>query len=134
MTGRALAIAAAGALTVATLAVAVGPLLSDGSHVPVATPVATPAHPAIVSQVAQRAARADLRCPTSREPQSDAATRPAGCGTLHVTRRQTSCSTPARCTVDLIGDIHPGRRLVPVALTVTVIHAGSGWQVREVRS
>src|SRR4051794_17249530 len=106
MTGRALAITAASPLTLAVLPVPVRPLLSSGHHVAAATPIASASAPPVVGTVAQRAARVGLSCPTNRESVPRAISRPADCGAMHVGRTQTSCPTPTRCTVDLIGNLH----------------------------
>jgi hypothetical protein len=130
MTGKALAITAAGALTVAVVAVAVRPLLSTTHHHAAAAPAAVESGPAAVDTIAVEVARADLRC----APGPSGRLTPRACGSLRVTRRQTRCMTSSRCSVDLIGAVATKDFDVPVALTVTVTRVGSAWNVVEVAS
>lgn len=133
MTGRGLAIAAASALTVALIAAVARPLLAGPHSGRQVQPSGTASIPVDINRVATRAARTDLRC--RPQPQSQPTPRAQGdCGALHVTRHQTRCSNSSQCTVELIGDLKTDSLDVPIALTVTVIHAASTWRVLEVAS
>jgi hypothetical protein len=134
MTGRALAFIAGGALLVALVALAVLPLLSQHSPLPPTASDTPPSMPPLVSQVARHTAHADLRCPTSRRPSARRTSRPVGCGTLHISRSQTSCGSATRCTVDLIGELQTSGPIVPIALTMTLTRSGAAWRVIEVVS
>jgi hypothetical protein len=129
MTGKTLAITAATALTVATIATGVRPLLSQ-HRITATAPTVAASEPAGLDTIAIAAARSDLRCPprpSNRHP-------PTGCGSLHITRRQTHCTTTRRCIVELVGDLETSDLDVPVALTITAMRAGSTFQVSEVAS
>jgi hypothetical protein len=134
MTGRILAFVGSGALLVAVVAVGVLPLLSHHSPLPPTAPDPPSSVPPLAGQVAQRTARADLRCPTSRRPSARRTSRPPDCGTLHISRSQTSCSSATRCTVDLIGELQTSGQVVPIALTMTLTSSGAAWHVIEVAS
>jgi hypothetical protein len=135
MTGRTLAFTAIGTVLVALVAVAVLPLVSHHSPgLPTAPDTPSSSMPLLVSHVAQRTARADLRCPTSRRPSVRSTSRPADCGTLQISRSQTSCGSATRCTVDLIGELQTSGLVIPIALTTTLTGSGAAWHVIEVAS
>jgi hypothetical protein len=130
MTGKTLAFTAAGALTVAVVAIAARPMTATTHHGAVAAPTVVASQPAAINTIAITAARTDLRC----APRGSRQLPPRDCGTLHVTRHQTRCTTSSRCSVDLIGDVETRWLDVPVALTITVAHIDATWKVIEVAS
>ncbi|HWA67430.1 MAG TPA: hypothetical protein VG899_13805 [Mycobacteriales bacterium] len=128
MTGRRLALLAVGAVTVALLALLARPLLPHHTT-SVSSVRRTVRPPSGVALVALRAAREDLRCTSGPRPATG-----RGCGHFDVTRHETTCVTPARCEVELLGALHTGRLSVPAALSVTLTRPGSAWRVVEVSS
>jgi hypothetical protein len=130
MTGKRIAITAAAALTVAALAIAVRPLLSNPHRAPAAAPTVAASEPSGLATIAIVAARTDLRCPGRPSRQHPA----TGCGSLHITRHQTHCTTASRCTIELVGDLETSDLDVPVALTIPTVRDGSTWHVIEVAS
>lgn len=134
MTGRGLAALAAAALVVVAVAVAVRPLLAEPARPAAAAGAPQMPVPAGVERRAARAARRDLRCPASAERRSRGGGASAGCGALTLARRQASCASSTRCTVDLLGELFGATRGVPLALTVSLVRRGGRWRVVEVRS
>lgn len=131
MTGRGLAILAGSALLIAVLALLARPLLPQHTRPDSAATASRAAMPPGVERSAEQTGRRALRCPTG--PRPPAAYTPA-CGALQVIRRQTTCTTPARCQVDLVGELRTAAVTVPVALTVTLTDAAGTWRAVEVSS
>lgn len=131
MTTRTIGVLAAAAAGIAVLALLARPLLPHHAGQAAATAAATVAVPAGVERLATQTARSDLRCPNPARPRKP---QKAGCGTLQAIRRQTTCTTPARCQVDLVGYLHTSGLTVPVALTITLTHEAGTWRVVEVSS
>jgi hypothetical protein len=130
VSGRGIAILAGAALATAAIALAAGPLLPHPHARPTPRiPAAVPSGPPPVLPLASAAAARALTCPTTRVARND-----LGCGTLRLTRHQTRCPTDTRCQVELVGTLRTGTLDVPIALTVTLTHAGSGWGAVEVAS
>jgi hypothetical protein len=131
MTTRTIGVLAAMAVGVAALALLARPLLPHHARLASTATTSTAAVPAGIERSAEQTVRRDLRCPT--RPRPHAAHQPA-CGTLQVIRRQTTCTTPARCQVDLVGELRTAALAVPVALSVTLTYAAGTWRAVEVSS
>jgi hypothetical protein len=82
-----------------------------------------------VLTIATTAATKALACRSTPTPRAS-----VDCGTLHLTRRQTSCPTDTRCQVQLVGILRTRAVDVPVSLTVTLLTANGQWHAVEVAS
>jgi hypothetical protein len=85
-----------------------------------------------VLTIATTAATRTLACPSTPTPTPTLRVN-VDCGTLHLTRSQTSCPD-ARCQVQLVGILRTRAVDVPVALTVTLLATNGHWHAVEVAS